>query len=80
MRVNDKELLKNIDKENHRNKLLEFKEKVKLGVFGLFYLLLKNHNSNIWVETFYLVLIAFQLISFSFDEVVIYLFNLKKLV
>jgi hypothetical protein len=80
MRVNDKELLKNIDKENHRNKLLEFEEKVKLGVFGLFYLLLKNHNSNIWVETFYLVLIAFQLISFSFDEVVIYLFNLKKLV
>lgn len=80
MRVNEKELLKNIDKENHRNKLLEFEEKVKLGVFGLFYLLLKNHNSNIWVETFYLVLIAFQLISFSFDEVVIYLFNLKKLV
>ena len=80
MRVNEKELLKNIDKENHRNKLLEFEEKVKIGVFGLFYLLLKNQNSNIWIETFYLVLIAFQLISFSFDEVVIYLFNLKKLV
>ena len=73
MRVNEKELLKNIDKENHRNE-----EKVKIGVFGLFYLLLKNQSTNIWMEIIYITITSFQLISFPFDEIVKNIF-IKKL-
>ncbi len=80
MRVNEKELLKNIDKENHRNKLLEFEEKVKIGVFGLFYLLLKNQSTNIWMEIIYIIITSFQLISFPFDEIVKNIFYKKIIV
>ncbi len=82
MRIDEKEILKKVDKENHRNKLLELEEKIKIGVFGLFYLLLKNQNKNIWIEIVYIIVILIQLISFSFDEMVniIYLINISLVI
>jgi hypothetical protein len=70
MRIDEKEILKKVDKENRRNKLLELEEKIKIGIFGLFYLLLKNQNKNIWIEIVYIIVVLIQLISFSFDEMV----------
>ena len=82
MRIDEKEILKKVEKENHRNKLLELEEKIKIGVFGLFYLLLKNQNKNIWMEILYIIIILVQLISFSFDEMVniIYLINISLVI
>jgi hypothetical protein len=82
MRIDEKEILNKVDKENHRNKLLELEEKIKIGVFGLFYLLLKNQNKNIWIEIVYIIVILIQLISFSFDEMVniIYLINISLVI
>ena len=82
MRIDEKEILKKVEKENHRNKLLELEEKIKIGVFGLFYLLLKNQNKNIWMEILYIIIILVQLISFSFDEMVniIYLINISLII
>ena len=82
MRIDEKEILKKVEKENHRNKLLELEEKIKIGVFGLFYLLLKNQNKNIWIEIVYIIVILIQLISFSFDEMVniIYLINISLVI
>ena len=82
MRIDEKEILKKVDKENRRNKLLELEEKIKIGVFGLFYLLLKNQNKNIWMEILYIIIILVQLISFSFDEMVniIYLINISLVI
>ncbi len=82
MRIDEKEILKKVDIENHRNKLLELEEKIKIGVFGLFYLLLKNQNKNIWIEIVYIIVILIQLISFSFDEMVniIYLINISLVI
>ena len=82
MRIDEKEILKKVEKENHRNKLLELEEKIKIGDFGLFYLLLKNQNKNIWMEILYIIIILVQLISFSFDEMVniIYLINISLVI
>ena len=77
MRIDEKEILKKVEKENHRNKLLELEEKIKIGVFGLFYLLLKNQNKNIWMEILYIIIILVQLISFSFDEMVNIIYLIK---
>ena len=82
MRIDEKEILKKVDKENRRNKLLELEEKIKIGIFGLFYLLLKNQNKNIWIEIVYIIVVLIQLISFSFDEMVniIYLINISLVI
>ena len=77
MRIDEKEILKKVDKENRRNKLLELEEKIKIGVFGLFYLLLKNQNKNIWIEIVYIIVVLIQLISFSFDEMVNIIYLIK---
>jgi hypothetical protein len=77
MRIDEKEILKKVDKENRRNKLLELEEKIKIGIFGLFYLLLKNQNKNIWIEIVYIIVVLIQLISFSFDEMVNIIYLIK---
>ena len=77
MRIDEKEILKKVEKENHRNKLLELEEKIKIGIFGLFYLLLKNQNKNIWIEIVYIIVVLIQLISFSFDEMVNIIYLIK---
>ena len=38
MRIDEKEILKKVEKENHRNKLLELEEKIK--IFGWKYYIL----------------------------------------
>lgn len=54
--------------DDEKSKLQEFEEDVKLSIFSVFYLLLKNHESTYWKFIVLIVLEYFQLLSFSFDK------------
>jgi len=63
--------------EEEKSKLEQVEDEVKLSIFSVFYLLLKNNETSYWKFVIILIIEYIQLLSYSFDETVrfIYYFN-----
>ena len=63
--------------EEEKSKLEQVEEEVKLSIFSVFYLLLKNNETSYWKFVIILIIEYIQMLSYSFDETVrfIYYFN-----
>ncbi len=63
--------------EEEKSKLEQIEEEVKVSIFSVFYLLLKNNETSYWKFVIILIIEYIQMLSYSFDETVrfIYYFN-----
>ena len=48
----------------------KFEENLKISIFGVLYVLLKNQNFSIWMEFIFVFIQLFQFLSFSFITIV----------
>ena len=53
------ELYISVHMVKEKNLIEEIQYKIKYGIFGLFYLLLKNQDINLWVEVICIIILGF---------------------
>ncbi len=56
--------------EEEKSKLEQVEEEVKISIFSVFYLLLKNNETSYWKFVIILIIEYIQVLSYSFDETV----------
>lgn len=56
--------------EEEKSKLEQIEEEVKVSIFSVFYLLLKNNETSYWKFVIILIIEYIQMLSYSFDETV----------
>ena len=61
--------------EEEKSKLEQIEEEVKVSIFSVFYLLLKNNETSYWKFVIILIIEYIQMLSYSFDETVRFIFN-----
>ena len=59
---------KNQQKEEEKTKIEWLKDEIKSGIFGVFYILLKQNESTIWKFIIMHAALFLQLISYSFEN------------
>ena len=60
--------------EEEKSKLEQIEEEVKVSIFSVFYLLLKNNETSYWKFVIILIIEYIQMLSYSFDETVRFIF------
>ena len=60
------ELFISVHMVKEKNLIEEIQYKIKYGIFGLFYLLLKNQDINLWVEVICIIIQLLQFLGFTF--------------
>ena len=58
------ELFISVHMVKEKNLIEEIQYKIKYGIFGLFYLLLKNQDINLWVEVICIIIQLLQFLGF----------------
>lgn len=61
------ELFISVHMVKEKNLIEEIQYKIKYGIFGLFYLLLKNQDINLWVEVICIIIQLLQFLGFTFE-------------
>lgn len=64
----------NFKQSEETSKLELFVQKIKNLIFSLQYILLKYQTSSMWLEILSMIVQLFQLLFFSFDQTVKFLF------
>lgn len=60
------ELFLSVHMLKEKNVLEDIQSNIKHGIFGLFYLLLKNQDINLWVEVICIIAQLLQMVVFPF--------------
>ncbi len=61
----------NLNLLSEKSAFEKLEENLKFSIFGVLYVLLKNYSFSIWMEIIFVLIQLFQLLSFSFNEIVI---------
>jgi hypothetical protein len=75
MNIGKKNFSLNLNILNDKTQFEKLEENLKVSIFGVLYVLLKNQDFSVWVEVIFVILQLFQFLAFPFAPLVIF-FNL----
>lgn len=70
MKDNKNSVSLNLNLLTEKTQFEKFEENLKLSIFGVLFVLLKNQDFSIWVEIIFVILELLQFMAFPFNNIV----------
>ncbi len=71
MNIGKKNFSLNLNILNEKTQFEKLEENMKVSIFGVLYVLLKNQDFSVWVELIFVILQLLQFMAFPFSPMVI---------